>query len=56
MHNRAKSRLFSNTNNGAQTDALIYSPAVTGCANGLDAEDYFYRLLTLDVPVLPWND
>ncbi len=51
-----KNWLFSNTPNGAQASALIYSLAVTACANGLNVEDYFYRLLTSDVPVLPWND
>ncbi len=51
-----KNWLFSNTPNGAQASALIYSLAVTACANGLNVEDYFYRLLTSDMPVLPLND
>lgn len=46
----------SNTTNGAQASALIYSLAVTACANGLNVEDYFYRLLISDDPVLPWNE
>lgn len=51
-----KNWLFSNTQNGARASALIYSLAVTACANGLNVEDYFFRLLTSDVPVMPWND
>ena len=51
-----KNWLFSNTQNGAAASALIYSLAVTACANGLNVEDYFYRLLTSDKPVMPWNE
>ena len=51
-----KNWLFSNTQNGAQASALIYSLATTACANGMNVEDYFYRLLTSDAPVMPWND
>ena len=51
-----KNWLFSNTQNGASASALIYSLAVTACANGLNVEDYFYRLLTSDEPVMPWNE
>ena len=51
-----KNWLFSNTQNGASASALIYSLAVTACANGLNVEDYFYRLLTSDKPVMPWNE
>ena len=29
---------------------------VTACANGLNVEDYFFRLLTSDVPVMPWKE
>jgi len=47
--------LFSNTQNSARASALIYSLAVIACTNGLNVEDYFYRLLTSDVPVIPWN-
>ena len=50
-----KNWLFSNTQNGARASALIYSLAVTACANGLNVEDYFFRLLSSDKPVLPWN-
>ena len=50
-----KNWLFSNTQNGARASALIYSLAVTACANGLNVEDYFFRLLTSDVSVMPWN-
>lgn len=49
-----KNWLFSNTQNGAGASALIYSLAVTSCANGLNVENYFYRLLTSDEPVMPW--
>ena len=28
----------------------------TACANGLNVEDYFFRLLTSDEPVMPWNE
>lgn len=51
-----KNWLFSNTQNGARASALIYSLAVTACANGLNVEEYFYKLLTSKTPVLPWND
>ncbi len=51
-----KNWFFSNTQNGAQASALIYSLAVTACANGLNAENYFYWLLTSVMPVLHWND
>ncbi|MGN1086170.1 MAG: IS66 family transposase [Porcipelethomonas sp.] len=51
-----KNWLFSNTQNGARASALIYSLAVTACANGLNVEDYFFRLLTSDEPVMPWNE
>lgn len=51
-----KNWLFSNTQNGARASALIYSLAVTACANGLNVENYFYRLLTSDVPVMPWEN
>lgn len=50
-----KNWLFSNTQNGARASALIYSLAVTACANGLNVEDYFFRLLSSEKPVLPWN-
>lgn len=50
-----KNWLFSNTQNGARASALIYSLAVTACANGLNVEDYFFRLLASDEPVMPWN-
>lgn len=33
-----------------------YSLAVTACANGLNVEDYFFRLLTSDEPVMPWKE
>lgn len=36
-----KNWLFSNTQNGARASALIYSLAVTACANGLNVEDFF---------------
>lgn len=49
-----KNWLFSNTQNGAGASALIYSLAVTSCANSLNVENYFYRLLTSDEPVMPW--
>ena len=51
-----KNWLFSNTQNGARASALIYSLAVTACANGMNVEQYFYRLLTSDVPVMPWDE
>ncbi|MGN1416204.1 MAG: hypothetical protein ACI4XF_05145 [Oscillospiraceae bacterium] len=35
---------------------MTISLAVTACANGLNVEDYFYRLLTSDEPVMPWNE
>ena len=56
MHNKTKTWLFSNTQNGARASALIYSLAVTACANGMNVEQYFYRLLTSDVPVMPWDE
>ena len=51
-----KNWLFSNTQNGARTSAMIYSLAVTACANDMNVEEYFYRLLTSDMPVLPWDE
>lgn len=51
-----KNWLFSNTQNGVRTSAMIYSLAVTACANGMNVEQYFYRLLTSDVPVMPWDE
>lgn len=33
---------------------MWYSLAVTACVNGLNVEEYFYRLLTSDKPVMPW--
>lgn len=51
-----KNWLFSNTQNGATVSALIYSLAVTACANGLNVEDYFFRLLTSDKSIMPWNE
>ena len=51
-----KNWLFSNTQNGAKASALIYSLAVTACANRINMEDYFFRLLTSDEQVLPWSD
>lgn len=51
-----KNWLFSNTQNGARANALIYSHAVTACANGMNVEDYFYRLFTFNAPVMPWNE
>lgn len=37
-------------------DALIYSLAVTAYTNGLNVEDYFFRLLNSDGSVMPWNE
>lgn len=51
-----KNWLFSNTQNGARASALLYSLAVTACANGLNVEDYFLRLLTSDIHIMPWID
>ena len=51
-----KSWLFSNTQNGVMASALIYSLAVTACANAMNVEEYFYRLLTSDVPIMPWDE
>ena len=34
---------------------LDYSLAVTACANGINVEEYFYRMLTSDVPIMPWD-
>ncbi len=48
--------LSCNTPNGAQASAMIYYLAVTACANGLNVEDYFYRMLISDDPVLLWNE
>ncbi len=50
-----KNWLFSNTQNDARASALIYSLTVTACTNVLNVEDYFFRLLTSDGPVMPWN-
>lgn len=51
-----KNWLFSNTQNGAKASALIYSLAATACANRINMEDYFFRLLTSDEQVFPWNN
>ena len=42
-----KNWLFSNTQNGARASALIYSLAVTACANGMNVEQYFTGCLLL---------
>jgi len=51
-----KNWLFSNSQNGVMASALIYSLAVTACANDMNVEEYFYRLLTSDMPVSPWDE
>lgn len=52
-----KNWLFSNKQNGTTASVLIYSLAVTACANGLNVEYYFFRLLTSDGSVsLGMND
>ncbi len=42
-----KNRMFSNTQNGERASTLIYSPAVTVYANGLNVEDYFFQAAEL---------
>lgn len=49
-----KSWLFSDSVKGAEASAMWYSLAVTACVNGLNVEEYFYRLLTSTKPVMPW--
>lgn len=49
-----KNWLFCDSTKGAEASAIWYSLAVTACVNGLNVEDYFYRLLTSDKPVMPW--
>lgn len=49
-----KSWLFCDSVKGAEASAMWYSLAVTACVNGLNVEEYFYRLLTSDKPVMPW--
>ncbi|MCM1382597.1 MAG: transposase [Muribaculaceae bacterium] len=49
-----KNWLFSDTPNGAEASALWYSLAVTACANGLNVEEYFCRLLSSGEIVFPW--
>ncbi len=49
-----KNWLFSDSVKGAEASAIWYSLAVTACVNGLNVEDYFYRLLSSDKPVMPW--
>lgn len=49
-----KNWLFSDTPRGADASALWYSLTVTAFMNGLNVEEYFYRLLTSDKPVMPW--
>jgi len=51
-----KNWLFSNTQNGARASVLIYLRAATVCANELNVEEYFYRLLISHVPVLRWDE
>jgi len=57
-----KNWLFSNTSNGAQASAMLYSLVETAKANGLTPFDYLHHLLT-ELPkqsrnieqLLPWN-
>ena len=49
-----KSWLFSDSGKGAEASAMWYSLAVTACVNGLNVDEYFYRLLTSDKLVMPW--
>lgn len=46
--------MFFDSVKGAEASAMWYSLAVTACVNGLNVEEYFYRLLTSDKPVMPW--
>ena len=57
-----KNWLFSNTANGAQASAMLYSLIETAKANGLTPFDYLHHLLEemprnpVDIePLLPWN-
>lgn len=59
-----KNFLFSNTENGAESSAMIFSIIQTAIANGLKARDYLEKLIT-EIPenpkeeelekLLPWN-
>ena len=57
-----KNWLFSNTANGAQASAILYSLIETAKANGLTPFDYLHHLLA-EIPrdpegieqLLPWN-
>lgn len=49
-----KNWLFSDSVAGAEASAALYSLAATAIANGLNAEEYFTRLLQSDHPLMPW--
>lgn len=49
-----KNWMFFDSVKGAEASAMWYSLAVTACVNGLNVEEYFYRLLTSNEIVFPW--
>ena len=51
-----KNWLFSDSVKGAESSAILYSLAVSACANGLNIEKYFAELFASGKPVLPWNE
>lgn len=49
-----KNWLFADSVIGARTSAMLYSPAVTATANGLNVERYFDLLIASRQPIFPW--
>ena len=49
-----KNWLFCDSVRGAESSSILYSLAVTACANGLNIEKYFELLFSSGEPILPW--
>ena len=50
-----KNWLFSDSPKGAEASAMLYSLVVSAKMNGLNAEDYLFRLFCSDDPVMPYE-
>lgn len=50
-----KNWLFSDSPKGASASAMLYSLVVSAKMNGLNAEDYLFRLFCSDDPVMPYE-
>ena len=50
-----KNWLFSDSPKGAEASAMLYLLVVSAKMNGLNAEDYLFRLFCSDDPVMPYE-